>query len=96
MKKISSDETEFLGKWILQDGKPLADAVCARIDFLINHCLDFKGRDTSGWDVLYQDPADGRYWELTYPDAYLHGGGAPALRVCSVEDAREKYPMCAI
>lgn len=96
MKMIGSDETEFLGKWISHDGKLLADDVCAHIDYLISHCLEFKGRDASGWDVLYQDPADGRYWELIYPDACLHGGGAPALRVCSVEEAREKYPTCAI
>ena len=47
--------------------------------------------DTSGWDVLYRDPADGRYWELTYPQSHMHGGGPPRLTHLSFEQAKTKY-----
>jgi hypothetical protein len=33
------------------------------------------GNDQSGWDALYVDPATGKFWELTYPQGHLHGGG---------------------
>jgi len=41
--------------------------------------------------TLYRDPDDGRYWERTYPQSELHGGGPPELRVLATEDARQKY-----
>ncbi len=29
--------------------------------------------------ILYIDNDDNRYWELTYPKVYMHGGGPPTL-----------------
>jgi hypothetical protein len=43
------------------------------------------------WETLFEDPDDGRLWERTYPQGEMHGGGPPALRVISVDEARAKY-----
>ena len=49
------------------------------------------GITDGGWSALHFDPADGRLWELTFPESRLHGGGPPLLHVVSEEEAREKY-----
>ena len=46
--------------------------------------------DSSGWDILYKDPRDGRFWELTYPDSSFHGGGPPRLENFSATEAGSK------
>jgi hypothetical protein len=43
------------------------------------------------WTELYRDPADGRFWELSYPDSGLHGGGPPRLAVVDSVDALQRY-----
>jgi hypothetical protein len=43
--------------------------------------------------VLYVDPTDGRYWELTYPQGDMQGGGPPQIRVVSEEDAQARYSI---
>jgi hypothetical protein len=49
------------------------------------------GNDESGWDTLYADPATGKFWELIYPQGYLHGGGPRELNEISSSAARVKY-----
>jgi Immunity protein 27 len=49
--------------------------------------------DASGWDTLYRDPTDGRFWELIYPQSHLHGGGPPELRNLTPDDAKQKYAL---
>jgi hypothetical protein len=46
---------------------------------------------SGAWETLYRDPSDGRYWERTYPSGELHGGGPPALRCMTADEARRKY-----
>jgi hypothetical protein len=88
---IKSSETVLTGKCILRDGRPVADDVCKRILALANSYLVEVGRAQGGWDVLYRDPNDGRYWELIYPQSELQGGGPPLLKCLAVDDARQKY-----
>jgi hypothetical protein len=88
---IRPDETEIRGAWTYQGGRAEADQTCRRIEELIQHPLREVGRDPSGWDVLFLDPSDNRYWELTYPESHLHGGGPPVLRHISQAEARRKY-----
>ena len=68
-----------------------ADAAAARIDRLINGLLIKIGTDLSGWETLYRDPQDGRYWELTFPQSEMQGGGPPRLRHISDKEATQKY-----
>ena len=73
---LRSGETELVGNWVVQAGSVVADDVSKRIEVLISSTLKEIGSSEDGWDVLYVDPSDGRYWELTYPDSGAHGGGA--------------------
>jgi hypothetical protein len=88
---IDPSETIFTGRWILRGGRPVADDVCKRIFDLTEAHLVKLGSDATGWDVLYRDPTDGRYWELAYPQGELHGGGPPQLKCLTIEEARQKY-----
>lgn len=88
---IASNETRLTGKWITSGGRVVEDETCKRIADLVNRYLVKLGDDPSGWETLYRDPADGRLWELTYPQSEMHGGGPPELRCLSVEEATQKY-----
>ena len=88
---IRPEETEIRGAWALVKGRMEADANCRRIEALVSGHLREIGRDASGWDVLYADPDDGRFWERIYPQSDSHGGGPPLLRVLTRDAAKEKY-----
>lgn len=92
---IRPEETEIKGGWVSQGGRMIADSNCSRIESLLENYLREVARDTSGWDVLYVDPVDGRYWELVYLESNLQGGGPPTLRRLSKESARGKYVVDA-
>ena len=51
------------------------------------HVLKWVAGTSDGWRILYVDPNDGRYWELTFPRRELQGGGPQRLRLLSKEDA---------
>lgn len=89
--KINHSETEIKGSWVNVDSKLVADECALRIEKLISEQLNKLGSDESGWDSLYVDPDDGRFWELLYIDSDSHGGGAPTLRIISEEAAKKKY-----
>lgn len=91
MMSINPSETLLTGQWFIQGGRPVADDVCKRIIALTKSHLQEVGRDASGWNTLYRDPNDGRYWELSYPQSELHGGGPPELRHLTADQARQKY-----
>ena len=88
---IGKSETILVGDWVAHEGRPVADDVWKRILDLTNEHLVKLGSDASGWDVLYRDPTDGRYWELTYPQSERHGGGPPQLECLTTEEAKRKY-----
>ena len=77
----------------MKDGHVRSDAACHRIEALIQTELVFIGTDQSGWESLYRDENDGRYWERTFPHGELQAGGPPMLRVTSFKDAAEKYSL---
>lgn len=69
----------------------IEDEQCERIYSLRNDYLRRITSDESGWDILYQDPEDMRYWELIYEHGELQGGGPPSLVLLSGTEARSKY-----
>jgi len=91
--RIGAHETEIVGAWILQDGRVSNDAACSRIEALIQTELVFIAKDWSGWEALYLDNNDGRYWERTFPHGELQAGGPPALRIIDFNDAVQKYGL---
>ena len=48
------------------------------------------GNDQSGWDSQAH-PATGKFWQFTYPQSHLHGGGPRELSEISSSAARIKY-----
>lgn len=95
MMKLQPDEIVLTGSWVVQNGQVLGDAICERIKWLISHHLQkiAISPQWGAWEILYQDPDDGRYWERTYPQSGLHGGGPPQLRFLTVKEAKQKYGL---
>lgn len=94
MMQIGPDETLIIGRWTTSDGRAVGDQRCQRIEALIQSHLVVVGRDGSGWDILYRDPKDGRFWELTYPQSEMQGGGPPQLRCVEASAVAMKYRDC--
>jgi hypothetical protein len=84
-------ETELIGAWVVQDGHVNSDQTGRRISSLVREKLRKVGVAGGGWEILFQDPQDGRLWELTFPRGEMQGGGPRALRLVREEDARRKY-----
>ena len=92
--KIDPSETIIEGKWLVNSrNRIIGNENCERIHDLKENHLVFITTDESGWDSLYQDPTDGRFWEHTYPQSHLHGGGPPTLRNLTPIEAKEKYGL---
>jgi hypothetical protein len=88
--QLRPDEADLVGKWVSVNGKVVNDETCERIHLLIRDRYVEKVAG-GGWDTLYRDLNDGRYWELTYPQGEMHGGGPPRLTFLSMKQVREKY-----
>lgn len=90
---LQPDETDVMGRWIETRGGVRADDTCGRIERLVNEVLEevAVSPEWGAWEVLYRDPSDGRYWERTYPEGNMQGGGPPRVRCLSLEEARAKY-----
>jgi hypothetical protein len=91
MMNIKESETLIQGKWEFKNNKIEKDFNCIRIEELINNHLIKITTDDSGWDTLYQDPNDKRYWELVYLESEMHGGGPPTLR--HIKNQLQKYNL---
>lgn len=90
-KRIDSSETLLIGNWVSRGNVLVADETCKRIEYLTKHILKEVATSDDGWDTLYVDAGDFRYWELTYPNSESHGGGAPSLKCLSRQEVAGKY-----
>jgi Immunity protein 27 len=92
-RPLRADETQVIGIWILQYGQPQGDVSCERIEWLVKHVLEkiADSPEGGGWETLYRDPVDGRFWERDYLHSEMHGGGPPRLRVLTVDAVKDKY-----
>jgi hypothetical protein len=93
MIKPQPNEQILTGGWLVDDGCAFADASCERIAWLVAHHLQKIAEDPQrgAWETLYRDPDDGRYWERTYLQGEMHGGGPPQLKSVTSQEARKKY-----
>ena len=89
--KLTPKENKIHGHWIKKENKVVADDNCKRIEWLIDNVLIYIERDETGWNRLYKDPEDNRFWELKYLYSGWHGGGPPSLINISKEIAETKY-----
>jgi hypothetical protein len=92
---ILPHESQIVGQWITGSGSVAADDSCARIETLVASHLIEVARSSDGWTTLYQDPDDARYWEHSYPQGHLQGGGPPSLIAISKYEASAKYDLPA-
>jgi len=86
-------ENQLIGKWIYDNGEIKKDEITLRIEWLISNYLQKIATDETGWSVLYLNPNDNKFWELTYPQSEIHGGGPPSLICITEDEAKEKYPI---
>jgi hypothetical protein len=91
--EIRPDETAMTGAWELVNEGMQEDEVLRRIHALVKDHLQRVAATPNGWDTLYRDPADGRYWELRYPYGKMHGNGPASLCVLDPASARAKYSL---
>jgi hypothetical protein len=89
--ELGPDERELAGAWDDVHHGESGDEVDRRIFWLVRHRLRPHGSANGGWDQLFVDPRDGRYWELTFPRGTLFGGGPRQLTHLTPEAARAKY-----
>lgn len=95
---IAPEETEIIGNWIEVNGRVVGDAACDRVESLTRHYLTKLGysEESGGWQTLFIDPNDKRFWMRTYPHGDWHGGGPAALVRLAREDAKAKFPKLKI
>jgi hypothetical protein len=91
MKPLDPDEVLLEGRWIKAGSKVVADDAAHRIEELVSFQLTKLAVSEDGWEALYVDKRDGRFWELSYPHRDWHGGGPPSLRNVTKEYAEKKY-----
>lgn len=91
--KLGKNETLLKGQAIFKDGKFLPDPITARIDYLKENVLREVATCNEGWNILYIDDSDGRYWELFYADGNWKSEGPPSLQYISEEEAKIKYNL---
>ena len=87
-----AERKELVGAWLRQGKAVVRDAVCLTIEDLVQNRFRRVATREGGWTVLFQDPEDGLYWELSYPDGQMHGGGPPKLSPIEKRDVSERYP----
>ncbi len=89
--KIEAHETIIESDSTLVGSEEEARRANLRILHLTHHHLVKTATANEGWAILYQDPTDQRYWELTFPKSYYHGCGPRKLSYLSNPDATLKY-----
>ena len=90
-RDLEPHELTLVGGWAERDGQRELDETDRRIFWLVTRRLVARGQVNQGWDQLYQDPRDGRFWELTFPEGSRHGGGPRRLECVAALVVREKY-----
>jgi hypothetical protein len=85
----------LVGNWLVRNNELIADEVCQEIEHLISTRLERVASREEDWTVLYIDPNDQSYWELTYPQSEMRGGGPPRQAKLSIESVRRAYPSLA-
>jgi Immunity protein 27 len=92
---LAPQEAVLVGTWVNTPRGVVADETSRRIEALIHHRLKLVAEhpEDAGWTTLFQDPTDGRYWERTYPQSALQGGGPPTLQNLGAAEARARYQL---
>ena len=81
---LRPEETLLVGSWVLRGNSMVGDTICGRIETLLANVLVHIADDpkSGGWESLFRDPSDGRFWERFYPQSEMHGGGPRVCAAC--------------
>ena len=79
------------GNWLVVDEKIVGDSICEIIENMIANNLDEVGNREGGWITLFKEKTTGKFWERTFPESNMHGGGPPQLELLSKNDIKERY-----
>lgn len=66
-------------------GRVVGDDVCNQINEMLSNELEEIASKDGGWTKLLRD-TNQSYWQLTYPQSYLQGGGPPQLEAVKTRD----------
>ena len=91
--ELKSDEIILVGTWKIDNAKIVADEVCQRIEKLVTNHLRKVDVDKTGWEKLYIDSNDNRYWLLTFPNSDWNGGGPQTLKMITQTEVTEKFEL---
>jgi len=83
--------TELQDIWVSRDGNMCAEGDAKTIDDLLAQSLRVR-RSGDGWTSLYRHHATGEFWELSYPQAEMHGGGPRRLVKVPILTAEDWCP----
>lgn len=81
------------GKWIKEGKNIIKDSNCALIKKKLTNDLIKVAISIDGWDILFKGRNFDLYWELTYPQSELHGGGPARLESFNYNEIKNKYSM---
>jgi len=93
MNKISDNETLIECEWQVVEDQVKPGSACERIEWLISDILKLVKVDKRGWEKLFLDPGDGRYWLLFYPQSELTGGGPASLMEITFSEAELRFKL---
>jgi len=83
---------ELTGNWIVDEsGRVVGDKAEQEILEALGRFTRLSERE-GGWTTLYLDPSDGSYWERTFVQSELHGGGPSKLTRIPAAQVAERYP----
>lgn len=81
----SAPSSDLRDIWISEDGKMIARGDAAAIDDMLATKLEKVSSNASGWLVVYRHRETSQFWELSYPQSEMHGGGPRRLRLMGEE-----------
>jgi hypothetical protein len=67
--------TTLTETWVSEGGRIAKIGDTVEIDRLLVAELEQLGAADGGWRKLFRHRADGRLWQLDYPQSEMHGGG---------------------
>lgn len=93
--KLQPHEALLTGQWLFENKRIIGDAIDERIEWLIKSVLKkiALSKESGAWEILYQNPEDGRFWEAVHPHSGWQGGGPKQLRYLTDDEAKKKYDV---
>ncbi len=75
------------------DSSVVRDNAGLEIERRLHEELRYVGSSDDGWSQLFVDRFDYTYWEMTFPQSDMHGGGPKLLSQVTKDFAHAKYSI---